>query len=129
MFPVHFAQYKRFVFHLCFSLSHTHTHTHAHTHTNCGLLFYYICLAAKQHNSYVLMKELRQFYISFLQGVTVLYPHVTDRIVPICKDDIVTLLSSEMPYFGQFTKGLQENLQGLGQGSIIFVYDPDKDDR
>ncbi|KAK2166787.1 hypothetical protein LSH36_35g04062 [Paralvinella palmiformis] len=61
------------------------------------------------------------------EGVGVLYPHVTDRVVSLTMNDIVTLLSSEMPYLECFSEGLRESLQGFGQGSIIFVYDPEKD--
>ena len=34
-----------------------------------------------------------------------------------------------MPYLECFSEGLRESLQGFGQGSIIFVYDPEKDAR
>jgi hypothetical protein len=59
----------------------------------------------------------------------VLYPHVTDRIVSVTKEDIITLLSTEMPFLSRFSKTMQEGLAPLSQGSVIFVYDPEKDDR
>ena len=51
----------------------------------------------------------------FLQGLHILYPYITKRIVWFSKDDVVTLLSSENPYINRMSKSTQEQLNPLGK--------------
>ena len=49
---------------------------------------------------------------------------MTKRRVRATRDDLVTLLSGEAPFTRQLSEHLQEQLKELGQGSIIYLYDP-----
>jgi tRNA (cytosine34-C5)-methyltransferase len=57
-------------------------------------------------------------------GLHILYPYITKRIVRFTKDDVVTLLSSENPFISKMSTTTQAQMQNLGQGGCVFVYEP-----
>jgi tRNA (cytosine34-C5)-methyltransferase len=58
-------------------------------------------------------------------GLHLLYPYITKRVVKVGgAEDIVTLLSCENPYINRMSKPAQEQLNSLGQGGCVFVYEP-----
>lgn len=58
-------------------------------------------------------------------GLHILYPYITKRIVQVVKDDVVTLLSSENPYITRMSAQAADQLNGIDQGGCVFVYKPE----
>jgi len=58
--------------------------------------------------------------VGVLQGLHLLFPYVTKRIVDVGSvDDIVTLLSSDYPYIQRMSKVTQEQLNSFGNCSQL----------
>lgn len=60
-------------------------------------------------------RDARQTGVCVCQGLHLLFPYVTKRIVYLGSvDDIVTLLSSDYPYIQRMSKATQEQLNSFG---------------
>ncbi|ESN96523.1 hypothetical protein HELRODRAFT_68497, partial [Helobdella robusta] len=60
-------------------------------------------------------------------GLHLLYPYITKRVVKVTRADVVTLLSSENPYINRFSKLAHDQMQSLDQGGCVFLYEPSPD--
>ncbi|XP_071490543.1 RNA cytosine-C(5)-methyltransferase NSUN2-like [Diadema antillarum] len=60
-------------------------------------------------------------------GINILYPYVKRRKLTVKREDIVTLFSEENPFTKNFSEGIKETLDTMGQGSVILTYQPENE--
>ncbi|XP_054721042.1 RNA cytosine-C(5)-methyltransferase NSUN2-like [Uloborus diversus] len=60
------------------------------------------------------------------EGISTMLPFMRARIIDVCKEDIITLLSHEYPAHTLFTKDMQEKLSLIESGCIILRFTGNK---
>ncbi|XP_071814211.1 RNA cytosine-C(5)-methyltransferase NSUN2-like [Apostichopus japonicus] len=59
------------------------------------------------------------------EGIISIFPFMSDRKVLVEQSDVIKLMSTECPFDYTFSEKMQTQLKTFGQGSIVFVCDPE----
>ncbi|PIK33663.1 putative tRNA (cytosine(34)-C(5))-methyltransferase [Apostichopus japonicus] len=62
------------------------------------------------------------------EGIISIFPFMSDRKVLVEQSDVIKLMSTECPFDYTFSEKMQTQLKTFGQGSIVFVCDPEISD-
>ncbi|XP_069113515.1 RNA cytosine-C(5)-methyltransferase NSUN2-like [Argopecten irradians] len=62
------------------------------------------------------------------EGLGALHNMITGRTLHFGRDDMLTLLSQDNPYFERFTENAKEQFKKIGPGSAVFKYCPKNSD-
>ncbi|XP_048464605.1 RNA cytosine C(5)-methyltransferase NSUN2 [Rhincodon typus] len=59
------------------------------------------------------------------EGIYTLNPYINERIIKICIEDVMVLLTQENPFIGKLTSEPQKQAKKLSMGSVVLKYEPD----
>ncbi|XP_059509898.1 RNA cytosine C(5)-methyltransferase NSUN2 isoform X2 [Stegostoma tigrinum] len=59
------------------------------------------------------------------EGIYTINPYINERIIKICIEDVMVLLTQENPFIGKLTSEPQKQAKKLSMGSVVLKYEPD----